>query len=145
MWRSPTGIFTENLVGPELLASSAGAGAAASSPAAATALALPSLRRGRREEACATRGGARREMGSHAWSGGAGFGGAKARCGGAGRRRWRSVAGLASIAREAVGGELEGGASWSLQRKERNGGRAGERRREGGRREGGDEIGRAHV
>jgi hypothetical protein len=39
------------------------------------------------------------------------------------------VAGLASIAREAVGGELEGGASWSLQRKERN----GERRRAGGR------------
>lgn len=61
------------------------------------------------------------------------------------RRREEEMAerGGAREHREAVGGELEGGASWSLQRKERNGGR------EGGRREGGDapqnQIGRAHV
>lgn len=52
--RSPTGILTENLVGPELLASSAIAAEALATPC------LGGLLRGRREH------------GSEAWSGGAG-------------------------------------------------------------------------
>jgi len=83
--RSPTGILTDNLAGPEPLASSATAAEALATPC----LGLGALLR------------ARREHGSEAWSGGAGCGSAKATwwwCGGAGRRRW-SAAGHASISR----------------------------------------------
>lgn len=112
--RSPTGILTENLAGPELLASSAIAAEALATPC------LGGLLRGRREH------------GSEAWSGGAG----KAtwwwwQCGsgsgGAGRRRW-SAAGAASISRrwgtvlegdrEEARGEAKGGEPGRDGRKE---------------------------
>lgn len=107
-WRSPTGIFVENLVGPpEVLASSVTTGGA-SSPTEALTLAPAALLRAPPQREVEALAATRRGRGSGSRAAGTpptAWWKARCVCGGGGRRRrWWSAPGVASISRRRRGG-----------------------------------------